>query len=107
MAKVKFLETYTVRQFKSDNAVEALDIKESVNAPGKFFFTFYAGGQQVNGPLGSKMQEDLAAEGIKGIEGKEVLVSFVEGEVTEQNPDGKFWMLHYKGQGGAATVASL
>lgn len=87
---LEFLETLTVEQFKRAQGVERIDVKQNPNT-GKLFFTF-----------GAK----TGAVSVKGIPSKPML-SLVKGEATKQNPDGKFWMLHEEGNGGAPVLASF
>jgi hypothetical protein len=35
------------------------------------------------------------------------MLSYVQGEPKELNPDGKFWMLHEEGTGGAPVLATF
>lgn len=90
MNKLAFLETLTVEQFKRKQGVERIEVKQNPHT-GKLFMTF-----------GAK----TGAVATKGIPERPML-SLVKGEVTEQNPDGKFWMLHEEGTGGAPVLATF
>lgn len=85
-----FIETLTVEQFKRDQGVERIDVKQNPHT-GKLFFTY-----------GAK----TGAVAAKGIPNKPML-SYVQGEPTDTNADGKFWMLHEEGNGGAPVLASF
>ena len=85
-----FNETLTVEQFKAKMNVSRIDVKKSPKS-GRLFFTF-----------GAKTGA-VAAKGIP----VHPMFSFVEGDPTPQNPDGKFWLLHEEGQGGAPVLASF
>lgn len=86
---LKFLETLTVEQFKSRMQVNKLQVKQNPHTS-KLFFAFGA---------------QTGAVSSKGIPTKP-MVSLVVGEPSEQNPDGKFWMLHEEAQ-GAPTLAEF
>lgn len=79
---LKFLETLTVEQFKSRMQVNKLQIKQNPKTS-KLFFAFGA---------------NTGAVSSKGIP-TNPMVSFVQGDPNEQNPDGRFWMLHEEAQG--------
>lgn len=85
-----FIETLTVEQFKRAQGVERIEVKQNPHT-GKLFFTF-----------GAK----TGAVAVKGIPSKPML-SYVQGEPSELNPDGKFWMLHEEGTGGAPVLATF
>lgn len=90
MNNLAFLETLTVEQFKRAQGVERIEVKQNPNT-GKLFMTF-----------GAKTGA-VAAKGIP----EHPMVSLVQGEATERNPDGKFWMLHEEGTGGAPVLATF
>ena len=90
MNQLAFLETLTVEQFKRAQGVERIEVKQNPNT-GKLFMTF-----------GAKTGA-VAAKGIP----QRPMVSLVQGESTERNPDGKFWMLHEEGTGGAPVLATF
>lgn len=90
MNNLAFLETLTVEQFKRAQGVERIEVKQNPNT-GKLFMTF-----------GAKTGA-VAAKGIP----QRPMVSLVQGEATERNPDGKFWMLHEEGTGGAPVLATF
>ena len=90
MNNLAFLETLTVEQFKRAQGVERIEIKQNPNT-GKLFMTF-----------GAKTGA-VAAKGIP----QRPMISLVQGEATERNPDGKFWMLHEEGTGGAPVLATF
>ena len=81
---LKFIETFTVNQFKSKMQVESLNVKRNPNT-GKLFFTY-----------GAK----IGAVSSKGIPNKP-MVSEVCGADGES-----FYLLHNEGE-GAATIASF
>ena len=85
-----FNETLTVEQFKERMKVSRIDVKKNPKT-GCIFFTY-----------GAKS----GAVSLKGIP-KNPMFSFVTGEPTPQNPDGKFWILHEEGQGDAPVLASF
>lgn len=90
MNNLAFLETLTVEQFKMAHGVERIEVKQNPHT-GKLFMTF-----------GAK----TGAVTSKGIPSKP-MISLVQGEPTELNPDGKFWMLHEEGTGGAPVLATF
>ena len=90
MANLVFNETLTVEQFKAQMNVSRIDVKKSPKT-GRLFFTY-----------GAK----TGAVASKGIP-QHPMFSFVTGDPTPQNPDGKFWLLHEEGQGGAPVLASF
>lgn len=90
MNNLAFLETLTVEQFKRAQGVERIEVKQNPNT-GKLFMTF-----------GAKTGA-VAAKGIP----ERPMISLVQGEATERNPDGKFWMLHEEGTGGAPVLATF
>ena len=87
MEQLKFLDTCTVEQFKKSQDVDKISVIKS-EATGKLFFTF-------GGKTGAVSQ----AADFKEI-AEHPMISLVEGEKTEQNPDGKFFLLHKEGHGG-------
>ena len=86
-----FLKTLTVEQFKREKGVTEIEVLQNNKEGGKIFMAF-----------GS----ETGAVATKGIPEKP-MVSLVQGEVTERNPDGKFWMLHEKGVGAATVLNTL
>lgn len=80
---LKFLDTYTIEQFKADHQVPTIKVKKNPNT-GKLFFTY-----------GNK----VGAVSSKGIPSKPV-ISLVEGDGEE------FYLLHNEGQ-GAETLAAF
>lgn len=90
MNNLAFLETLTVEQFKRAQGVERIEVKQNPNT-GKLFMTF-----------GAKTGA-VAAKGIP----QRPMISLVQGEATERNPNGKFWMLHEEGTGGAPVLATF
>lgn len=89
MEKLKFLDTMTVTEFKSQKGVKSLEVKQNPNT-GKCFFVY-------------------------GCETGAVSEKFINGEVTNPvvsqvcSPDtgDTFYMLHQKGESGAMTLATL
>lgn len=90
MNNLAFLETLTVEQFKRAQGVERIEVKQNPKT-GRLFMTF-----------GAK----TGAVASKGIPSKP-MISLVQGDPTELNPDGKFWMLHEEGTGGAPVLATF
>lgn len=87
---LNFIETLTVEQFKRAQGVERVEVKQNPNT-GKLFMTF-----------GAKTGA-VAAKGIP----QKPMISLVQGEPTLLNPDGKFYMLHEEGTGGAPVLATF
>lgn len=89
MEKLKFIETLSVAEFKAQQGVEKLEIKQNPQT-GKCFFVY-------------------------GIETGAVSEKFNKGELTDpviskvvSPEDGElFFMLHQRGEGGAPTLAVL
>lgn len=90
MAQLAFLETLTVEQFKRAEGVSQIHVKQNPKT-GKLFMTF-----------GAK----VGAVATKGIP-QHPMVSKVQGDATDMNPDGVFWLLHEEGTGGAPILASF
>ena len=88
--KLIFNETLTVEQFKDQMKVSRIEVKQNPKT-GCLFFTY-----------GAK----TGAVASKGIP-QHPMFSFVTGDPTPRNPDGKFWLLHEEGQGGAPVLASF
>ena len=89
MNPLVFLETLTVEQFKARMMVDKIKIKQNPKT-NSLFMSF--GGQ-------------VGAISSKGIP-EHPMVSYVQGDPTPQNPEGKFWMLHEEAQ-GAPTIAEF
>ena len=87
---LQFMETLTVEQFKAQMNVSRIDVKQNPKT-NRLFFSY-----------GAK----VGAVATKGIP-EHPMISFVKGEPTENNPSGKFWLLHEEGQGGAPVLASF
>lgn len=85
MADLRFNETLTVEQFKSQMNVSRIDVKKNPKT-GKLFFTY-----------GAK----TGAVAVKGVPAHPML-SNVTGSDGES-----FWLLHEEGQGGAPTIATF
>jgi hypothetical protein len=75
--------TLTVEQFKHQMHVDEIKVKRS-STTGKLFIQY-----------GAK----TGSCSTKGVPERPML-SYVQGEPTEQNPSGKFWLLHEEGNGG-------
>lgn len=90
-----FLRTLTVEQFKDELKVNKLQIKQAAGSS-KYFF-------QYGGATGAVATQNHSLEEVL----KNPMVSYVKGEPTDQNPDGKFWMLHMEGNGGATVLVTL
>lgn len=87
MEQLKFESTYTVEQFKKEQNVDKISVRKS-DTTGKLFFIF--GGK--TGAVSQSADFKEIAE--------HPMISLVEGEKTEQNPDGRFFLLHKEGNGG-------
>lgn len=89
MERLKFLETMTVKEFKSKMNVDKIEVKQNPHT-GKCFFVY-------------------------GFETGAVSEKFIHGEITNPvisqvcSPDtgDMFYMLHQKGDNGAPTLATL
>ena len=90
METLEFLRTLTIEQFKDEQKVPYIEVLQNPNSS-KIFFTY-----------GSK----TGACSSKGVP-KDPRISLVKGETTEKNPDGKFWLLHEAGKGGAVCLATF
>lgn len=90
---LEFLDTYTPTQFKRDMGVDKIDIKRNPQT-GKLFFQY--GGR--TGAVSASFNPETA---------KSPMISYVKGEPRPQNPDGKFFIIHEEGTGGAPVVATL
>lgn len=82
-------QSYTVDQFMLNQRVTNIYIKEGKT--GGLFFQF--GGQ-------------TGAVSKNGIPAKP-MISLVKGEPNEYHPDGKFWLMHEMGEGGAPVVRTF
>lgn len=80
--------SFTIEQFKANQRVNEILVKQGANG---LFFQF--GGQ-------------TGAVSRKGIPAKP-MISLVQGEPNEYHPDGKFWMMHEMGEGGAPVVKTF
>lgn len=85
---LEFLETQTVEQFKAEQRVDKIKVKQGENG---LFFTFGA-------KTGAVARKGIPAH---------PMISKVKGEPTDRNPDGVFYLLHEEGQGGAPTIAEF
>lgn len=90
MKDLKFIETLTIEQFKAKELVPTVQVRRN-DATGKLFFTY-----------GSK----TGAVSTKGIP-EHPVISLVQGDPTELNPTGEFYLLHNEGQGGAHVIATF
>ena len=89
MERLKFLETMTVNEFKSQKGVKSIEVKQNPHT-GKCFFVY-------------------------GCETGAVSDRFINGEITSPvisqvcSPDtgDVFYMLHQRGEGNAMTIATL
>lgn len=90
MKELQFLETKTVEQFKRLMGVDRIEVKQSPKS-GKMFIQFGA---------------EIGAVSTKGIPQRPML-SKVQGDPTELNPSGIFWMLHEEGTGAAPVLATF
>lgn len=89
MNELSFLRTLTVAQFKSEQNCSKIDAKENPKNPGHFFMCNEAG--SVIGAVSAKITTGLD---------KPVVSEVSDGSRT-------FFLLHNKGEGGAATIASF
>jgi len=87
--KLKFVQTWTVAQFKENNGVNQIEIKKN-GQTGKNFFVF---GFET-GAVSSKFDE-----------GK--LDNPVISQVCSPATGDMFYLLHNQGEGGVATIATL
>lgn len=87
---LQFLDTLTVEQFKAQQLVDRIQVKQNEKT-GKLFFTF-----------GAK----TGAVASKGVP-THPMISKVKGEPTELNPTGEFYLLHEEGQGSAPVIATF
>ena len=85
--------TMTVAQFCASRQTSGIDVKESTTKPGHYFMVHDNG--NVLGPVSNR--KPIA-------ELTEPVISEYKGDITELNPDGFFFMLHQKGNGGAPVV---
>lgn len=90
MANLTFLQTLTVEQFKAAQHVDKVEVKQNPKT-GLLFMTF---GAQVGA---------VASKGIP----QKPMISYVQGDPTALNPEGKFWLLHEEGTGGAPVIATF
>ena len=90
MNALTFLRTLTPEEYYLEANTSRLDVKENPKDKGKFFFCNAAG--VVLGAVSSKM----VTEGVQT-----PVISEVQGA------EGKFFLMHNKGEGGAATIFSL
>ncbi len=105
--QLKFRKTWTQEEFKTFfNLSEAPIRKRRVNEAGeeKFFMQFSTGdGTIQTGPI-TRNYASIARTG-KDLNGVALdakpMISEVEGDPTEQNPTGVFFMMHQYGEGGA------
>jgi len=94
-ATLSFLKTMTVRQFLQQINSSKVDIKANPNT-GKLFATDEAG-VVVAAVSSAKPLTEMTMP----------VVSYVQGDPTDRNPDGKFYLIHQKGEGGAETLLTL
>ena len=92
MAKLEFLRSLTVEQFKSEHQTSEIKVKKNPET-GKLFMSW------------SPNKNDTGAVSEKGIPTKPI-ISWVKGDPTERNPSGEFWLLHNEGE-GAPTLATF
>ena len=98
MERLKFLETVTVNEFKTQKGVNKIEIKQNPHT-GKCFFVY---GFET-GACSRKVETGAVSD------------KFINGEVTNPvisqvcSPDtgDMFYMLHQRGEGGAMTLATL
>ena len=94
--KLDFLATYTVEEFKEAHNNHAIEVKRQKNSDKIFFI--YGSNKGETGPVTTKSTLAEIA--------KSPMISLCEGEITEQCPDGRFFMLHKAGE-GAETIATF
>ena len=88
-SNLKFLQTWSVDDFKKNHQVEKIEIKRN-ESTGKFFFVY---GFE-SGPCSNKV-------------GTGELTQPVVSKVCSADTGDMFMMLHQRGEGGAQTVATL
>ena len=86
---LKFLQTWTVDEFKTAKGIQKIDILRS-NASGKSFMAF-------GSETGACSQKVLSGE----------LTNPVVSQVCSQETGETFYMLHQKGEGGATLLGTL
>ena len=89
MVKLKFIETLSVAEFKSQQGVEKIEVKQNPHT-GKCFFVY---GFET-GPVSDKFKDGSLTDPVVS-----KVVSPEDGEM--------FFMLHQRGEGGAPTLAVL
>ena len=89
MGKLKFLETMTINEFKSQKEVKAIEVKQNPHT-GKCFFVY---GFET-GACSRK------------VETGELTIPVIS-EVCSAETGDIFLLLHQKGEGGATTLATL
>lgn len=80
---LKFIETKTIEQFKEDKKVSKIDVVKSPRT-NKLFFA-WGPNEDCYGAVAEKNQNGVFINPV---------ISKVEGEKTERNPDGIFYLLH-------------
>lgn len=89
MGKLKFLETMTINEFKSQKEVKAIEVKQNPHT-GKCFFVYGC----ETGACSRK------------VETGELTIPVIS-EVCSAETGDIFLLLHQKGEGGATTLATL
>ena len=85
MERLKFLETMTVNEFKSQKGVKSIEVKQNPHT-GKCFFVYGCEtGAVINGEITSP----------------------VISQVCSPDTGDMFYMLHQRGEGNAMTIATL
>ena len=92
---LKFIETKTIEQFKEDKKVSKIDVVRNPHTS-KVFFA-WGPSKDCYGAVAEKNQDGVFVNPV---------ISKVEGEKTERNPDGIFYLLHEEVQ-SANVIASF
>lgn len=90
MEALEFLETYTIEQFKKLKGTSAIKVRRNTET-GKLFMVFGPSKKDRGAVSQQSTFEEITEHPV---------ISYVKGEITEQNPDGKFFLLHKEGNGG-------
>jgi len=89
MENLKFIETFSVAEFKAKNGVEKINVKQNPQT-GKCFFVYGC---------------ETGAVSDKFLHGKITIP--VISQVCSPDTGNMFYLLHQKGEGGAMTLATL
>jgi hypothetical protein len=111
MQPLKFIQTMTVKQFKNLVGAEKLQVKSQPMRDAQGNILRDKEGKAIFHPAEDNKLffvcgGTTGAVAVKGIP-QHPMVSLVQGDATERNPDGKFYLLHEEGQGSAPTLAEF